>query len=493
MRIALILMMALLFTPLLSLAGGIQSERQAGRTLTVKQLHCEGDLYDKHRRRVKLRKRADGLLYDKVYFASVNEWSEFTCGLDDKLTSDLLSDYKNETEPMPGIETSAVVLYGYLVRVHGLTGKGSWVLELTDRDTKPFRTLFAHIPPGLEYCKAREVISDLINEDIETTRKKQDPVFMIEGGYSFSEPPEVAIGGYPLLDVGFPARKLKFCDANPGGVFRRRESPGGILSERELNALMGLWVIYPVFEVRKTSDMVDPLELVPRISFLPVFRTLTESTLKLKSSIGKEDNTAASLLNSIEEDGRFLLEQWRHSSGSGPKEYFDSLNSIALTLKGLADDKTVVGELQDRNQRTYYTKLDIFNLLSKQISQGPQEGQSKSSNRGKHLLSILGLINTDLQLKRLFFSQNEGGWPIVRVIINTLRKSDRKPVQNLSVYYAPLLVKDDPLKWKEITKPSSPTGKDLVAGLYQIGLAVGQGKEYNINEFPQKTIIVDVP
>lgn len=199
---------------------------------------CDLSFAGRARRQVKLRTSADGSGYQRLNGGSpvtVAQWLTHTCSLDPRLPARVPA-----AEAMEGLETTEVTLEGFLVGVrferHTRPGDGKdndFHVEIAPSGEWQSEHVVVEVPPGEEYCEARQFVSRAVADDGAG-----------EGGggerHVFSRPVRVRVRGYVFLDSAHTAARP--CEGNGGRGIRF----GGLDSQ-----VRGIWEIHPVLSIER--------------------------------------------------------------------------------------------------------------------------------------------------------------------------------------------------------------------------------------------------
>ena len=192
---------------------------------------CNLTFQGKYRQDVKNRKTADGASY-KLHNdgnpISVKQWFTLACGLDPKVKGKAILP---GTKTLPGIETIQVTLEGFLLGAKferhvkkGDNADNDFHLEISDSKNWKYRHVIVEVPPGVEYCAARQQIFALIRG-------------AGCGGDKciFKAPVKIQVTGFVFLDGAHG----KTCKIKRG------------LEVKGVSGAEGAWEIHPVLQVKK--------------------------------------------------------------------------------------------------------------------------------------------------------------------------------------------------------------------------------------------------
>ncbi len=188
------------------------------------------------RKAVKLRTAAQGTTYDNHNNGdpiSLDNWFEMVCAFDDQVPAHIPA-----TKAIKDVETVRVTLRGFLLGarferdddhdIHAELG------ATNDWDTKH---VIVEIPPGAEWCQARQALWGLVEDDI-----RQAHGSLESDRWILHQPPEVLVSGYVFLDSAHGS--TNYCHANGGRGLHKGQSGSKV---------QGLWEIHPVFSVKPVA------------------------------------------------------------------------------------------------------------------------------------------------------------------------------------------------------------------------------------------------
>lgn len=223
---------ALLFFPLLLLLFPFTANPQQPSN------DCSLTFKGTSRKAVKNRTTADGVDYEVFQGGdpiSVNEWFALTCSLDVSVPNRIPA-----TEPIDGIETMTVTLEGFLVgfkferNSRPRDGKDNDLhLEIAPSRNWNTRHVIVEIPPGAEFCEARNTVWRLKEADGSDGDSSSDR-------HIFNNPKKVRVTGYVFLDSAHVGASTTLCHSSGGR---------GIRKDGQGTKVRGLWEIHPVLSI----------------------------------------------------------------------------------------------------------------------------------------------------------------------------------------------------------------------------------------------------
>ena len=192
---------------------------------------CNLTFQGKYRKAVKNRKAADGAGY-KVHNdgnpISVKQWFTLACGLDPKVKGKSIL---TGTKTLAGVETIQVTLEGFLLGAKferhvkkGDNADNDFHLEMSDSKKWNSKHVIVEVPPGAEYCEARQQIFALIK----AAGCGGDKCI-------FKTPTKIQVTGFVFLDGAHG----KTCKIKRG------------MEVKGVSGAEGAWEIHPVLQVKK--------------------------------------------------------------------------------------------------------------------------------------------------------------------------------------------------------------------------------------------------
>lgn len=192
---------------------------------------CNLTFQGKYRKAVKNRQAADGASYtihNNGNPISVKQWFTLACGFDAKIKGKKIM---TGTKTLVGVETIQVTLEGFLLGAKferhvkkGDDKDNDFHLELSDSKKWKSKHVIVEVPPGAEYCAARQQIFDIVR----ATGCGGDKCIL-------KTPMKIQVTGYVFLDGAHG----KTCQIKRG------------MEVKGVRGAEGAWEIHPVLEVKK--------------------------------------------------------------------------------------------------------------------------------------------------------------------------------------------------------------------------------------------------
>ncbi|MGH9764478.1 MAG: hypothetical protein ACREDR_32925 [Blastocatellia bacterium] len=184
---------------------------------------CDLEFAGKDRKAVKLRtpdqsykKQNDGKPLTVADFLSL------VCSLDSKVSTPVPED-----QPMD-IEKVEVTLDAFIIAMKQ-DADNDFHIQIADKPDANANQIIVEVPPGQDYCDARQNVHKLFLDDGGDSLAK----------HVFAAPPKVEITGYLFLDSAHG--KTAFCKNNGGRGIQINGKPSHVV---------GLWEIHPVITLK---------------------------------------------------------------------------------------------------------------------------------------------------------------------------------------------------------------------------------------------------
>ena len=193
---------------------------------------CNVAFNGQSRAAVKLRKEADGQNYTRVKdgnVITVSDWFKMTCSLDPQLPP---KSKVPEDQPMQHIETQVVTLKGFLMAAK-LDGDNDIHTQIAGDATWNSPQLVVEVPPGADYCPAREKVWSLIAND--AAGKPGTEHVMLK-------PVPITVTGYVFVDAFHLNPGKPPCQDNGGRGISKK------IGNKNVDKVQGIWEIHPVLK-----------------------------------------------------------------------------------------------------------------------------------------------------------------------------------------------------------------------------------------------------
>lgn len=181
------------------------------------------------RKAMKLRTADQGKAYTKYNRGkpiTLDQWFNFTCGLDTLVPKEIPSD-----KPIEGAETVRVTLRGYLLGARFMrSGDHDIHVELGASPDWNTDHVVVEMSPGTDYCAARQALWKLVRKD----GCQGDECIL-------QKPVEIMVTGYVLIGNPQPG-VTDYCRVIANRGLKKGEQQGRI---------RGLWRLQPVLAVKK--------------------------------------------------------------------------------------------------------------------------------------------------------------------------------------------------------------------------------------------------
>jgi hypothetical protein len=207
---------------------------------------CSWEFLGVSRKAVKLRSENDGRTYQKFKQGnpiSVAQWYDLVCSFDAKIPEDFRK--ISEQEALRDMETIEVTLQCWLLATRLEHSEGNskekdndFHIEVGGEPRWDTPHVIVEIPPGPDYCDARQRVRNLTEED---SRKTGHPIK--RSAHVFGDPVEVLVRGYVFFDKPHAEQVRHNHEAYCQG------SGGRGIHVNGASRVQGIWEIHPVFDI----------------------------------------------------------------------------------------------------------------------------------------------------------------------------------------------------------------------------------------------------